>query len=370
MTFSEAGGPDVLTLNEIDRPVRVWSVRDAAATAPPAAAAAATPARPSIAVLPFVNMSGDPEQDYFGDGIAEDIITDLSKISALFVLSRNGSFAHRGQAVDSRTDQFSFCAALYEALFGRLPFAGESMAEQAANVLGGRVLTPADDTLVPLSIRHALQRGLSVQPEDRFPSMAELLTALHADSELDPTAARASRRGLTLTITIGTMLLVMATVIKFARGGITVRMMVMIAAAIVALLLGASILFRRKLLQHAFHRKVVHLLLINTTVWFAVRCLGLALHVQLSQMIPIDLMVVGGLYASIAYEYLPGVWWFAGGAMAGAILSVLRPQNAEQIYLAVYISVSFIVSLAWERVATQRKGQTSTAQTSTDIPSS
>ena len=273
---------------------------------------------------------------------------------------------YRGQVVDSRTDQFSFCAALYEALFGRLPFAGESMAEQAANVLGGHVLSPPNDTLVPLSIRRAVERGLSTRPEDRFPTMADLLAALHADSELDPTSALASRRALTLTITIGTMFLVIATVLKFARGGITPHLMVVIAAAVVVLLLGAALLFRKKLLQHTFHRRVVQLILINTSAWFAVRCMGLAVHLNLSQMIPIDLMVVGGLYASIAYEYLPGVWWFAGGAMAGAVLSVLRPEYAEHIYLAVYIAVAFIVSLAWERVATQRRAKTSTGSTSTD----
>ncbi|WP_373503342.1 tetratricopeptide repeat protein, partial [Aestuariivirga sp.] len=54
----------------------------------------------SIAVLPFVNMSGDPEQEYFSDGITEDIITDLSKISALFVVSRNTAFTFKGQNVD------------------------------------------------------------------------------------------------------------------------------------------------------------------------------------------------------------------------------------------------------------------------------
>jgi adenylate cyclase len=54
----------------------------------------------SIAVLPFTNLSGDPEQDYFGDGIAEDIITDLSKVSALFVVARNTSFTLKGKAVE------------------------------------------------------------------------------------------------------------------------------------------------------------------------------------------------------------------------------------------------------------------------------
>jgi DNA-binding winged helix-turn-helix (wHTH) protein len=56
--------------------------------------------RPAIAVLPFINMSGDPEQEYFSDGISEDIITALSRIRWLFVIARNSSFKYKGQAVD------------------------------------------------------------------------------------------------------------------------------------------------------------------------------------------------------------------------------------------------------------------------------
>src|SRR5438874_10393255 len=68
-------------------------------TAPPAKKSAKSE-RPSICVLPFANMSGDPEQEYFSDGISEDIITDLSKISALHVVSRNTAFTFKGKAVD------------------------------------------------------------------------------------------------------------------------------------------------------------------------------------------------------------------------------------------------------------------------------
>jgi TolB-like protein len=62
----------------------------------------ALPDRPSIAVLPFANMSGDPEQDYFADGIAEEIITALSRMRLLFVIARNSSFAYKGRDVDVR----------------------------------------------------------------------------------------------------------------------------------------------------------------------------------------------------------------------------------------------------------------------------
>jgi TolB-like protein/class 3 adenylate cyclase/cytochrome c-type biogenesis protein CcmH/NrfG len=91
-------------LKNIARPVRVYCIADddgaAGAVRPgPSTAGASTPGKPSIAVLPFVNMSGDPEQEYFSDGITEDIITDLSKMSGLFVIARNSSFTYRGRAV-------------------------------------------------------------------------------------------------------------------------------------------------------------------------------------------------------------------------------------------------------------------------------
>jgi adenylate cyclase len=58
------------------------------------------PDKPSIAVLAFTDMSGDPEQEYFSDGIADDIITELSRSRSLFVIARNSSFTYKGRAVD------------------------------------------------------------------------------------------------------------------------------------------------------------------------------------------------------------------------------------------------------------------------------
>jgi adenylate cyclase len=66
----------------------------------PAAPAPTLPDKPSIAVLPFANLSGDPEQEYFADGMVEEIITALSRIRSLFVIARNSSFTYKGRAVD------------------------------------------------------------------------------------------------------------------------------------------------------------------------------------------------------------------------------------------------------------------------------
>jgi adenylate cyclase len=60
------------------------------------------PSKPSIAVLPFANLSGEPEQEYFADGVVEDIITALSRVPSFFVIARNSSFTYKGRTVDVR----------------------------------------------------------------------------------------------------------------------------------------------------------------------------------------------------------------------------------------------------------------------------
>ena len=87
-------------LKNIVRPVHVFTVAATGSATPAAAPALALPDKPSIAVLPFQNMSGDPEQEYFGDGIAEDIITAMSRYPSLFVIARNSSFTYKGRAID------------------------------------------------------------------------------------------------------------------------------------------------------------------------------------------------------------------------------------------------------------------------------
>jgi adenylate cyclase len=98
-------------LKNIAEPIRIYSLQVGAAAkqkpAPqaepvPPGPASPLPDKPSIAVLPFTNMSGDPEQEYFVDGMVEDIITALSRFNQLFVIARNSTFTYKGRAVDVR----------------------------------------------------------------------------------------------------------------------------------------------------------------------------------------------------------------------------------------------------------------------------
>jgi adenylate cyclase len=93
LDVEDLGTPE---LKNIGQPVRVFRVRLGAVERP----ALVLPDKPSLAVLPFQNMSGDPEQEYFADGMVEEIITGLSRVRSFFVIARNSSFTYKGRAVD------------------------------------------------------------------------------------------------------------------------------------------------------------------------------------------------------------------------------------------------------------------------------
>lgn len=100
LTFEDMGE---LTLKNIARPVRAHALRtESEARSGAVAAHPKRPVKPSVAVLAFENLSSDPEQDYFADGITEDIITALSRAPWLFVIARNSSFSYKGLSVDVR----------------------------------------------------------------------------------------------------------------------------------------------------------------------------------------------------------------------------------------------------------------------------
>jgi len=96
LAFDDLGDQQV---KNIAQAIRVYRVQVAKPAAQPVAALP-LPDKPSIAVLPFANMSGDPEQEYFADGMVEEIISALSRIRWLFVIARNSSFTYKGQSVD------------------------------------------------------------------------------------------------------------------------------------------------------------------------------------------------------------------------------------------------------------------------------
>ena len=101
--FADQG---IQAVKNISEPIRTYSLVDVSSGRPMSAFTAtdqSLPDKPSIAILPFANISGDPEQEYFADGITEDIIIELARFRDLYVIARNSSFTYKGKAVDVRT---------------------------------------------------------------------------------------------------------------------------------------------------------------------------------------------------------------------------------------------------------------------------
>jgi TolB-like protein len=97
MNFADLGEQ---SLKNIARPVRVYQVLAHGISTEPAQAPLPLPDKPSIAVLPFQNMSGDPDQEYFADGMVEDITTAIARLPWLFVIARNSAFTYKGKSID------------------------------------------------------------------------------------------------------------------------------------------------------------------------------------------------------------------------------------------------------------------------------
>ena len=160
------------TLKNIARPVRAYAVvRDANARHTQRPRRSASAPRLSIVVLPFANIGGDPEQDYFVDGVTESLTTDLSRISGAFVIARNTAFTFKGKAVDVKQDRTRaerpLCARRLGAAW-RQPASGERAVDRRRNRQSplGRALRQARRR----PLRHAGRNRLEARQRARMPN--------------------------------------------------------------------------------------------------------------------------------------------------------------------------------------------------------
>ncbi len=172
----------------------------------------------------------------------------------------------RGEESDARSDQFSFCAALYEALYGKLPFAGDSFAEYAENVLARRIqpatVSSEAASVVPLVVEQALKRGLELDPAARFGSMRELAALLSRGLQADAESAQARRRRLRSMWVLGTALSGFAAYRTVALGtGAAkngIRPVMRVAWISMAIMLCCVAIFRRSISRHPNSRRAIY----------------------------------------------------------------------------------------------------------------
>jgi hypothetical protein len=193
--------------------------------------------------------------------------------------------------------------------------------------------------------------------------MAELLTELELESGTDPAASRILRRRMALVLLAVSAVGTVAVLETYGRHGVTVRSMVILAGCVLVLTTVWVLGFRRGMAVGSFHRESTNFNLIAMAGWFGFRCLCLGLKLSLLQAMTLDMMVLAGLYALISYQFFPSLWWLVAGLAAGSVGALLRPQNAEQIFLALYSIWPFAMAYALgKRPQTRQSGRTAAAR--------
>jgi len=259
---------------------------------------------------------------------------------------------HDGALVDERADQFSFCAALYEALYDIRPFPGGSLAEIRVHALAGRIQEPPPPRRAPPTVHDALLRGLARDPAHRWPSLANLLDHLERyDPMTDAALARRERRMIVHAID-ASMLLVGAVMLHAARGDehdYPPTRLLWPVAAILVVLAGCAWTFRRKLAVNQFHRLMIRLAAATTMAVFLGRLFAAVTGQSLEHTLMLGMVSCGAVAAALALFVAPFMAGLAVIQLAGAALIAGGQGPFAVIDVAVQTLSALLVCRAWNR---------------------
>ena len=243
----------------------------------------------------------------------------------------------RGAEADARSDQFSFCAALYEALYQQLPFAGETFDEFAREVLAGR-LRPPPTHEHPLVLAQALVRGLSVDPGARFSSMQELIAALRAglDPDSESLATRRASRRFGVLVALSSVIAAS----QMFRHGVrdadkNLSTALLVASIFLLGVLGGLVSFR-SLLRRERYRRLAFFALIVAVFIMAGRTVGYVLGHTANRYMPIEMMAMAALLMLEAPKSSRSYAWLAAMMATGGIVIAVWPQLRSPITNLIY----------------------------------
>jgi predicted Ser/Thr protein kinase len=261
-----------------------------------------------------------------------------------------------GGAIDAASDQFSFCAALYEALCGYLPFPGQTAAEQAQSVRGTMPLPPPG-TPVPEEVFRILARGMATDPAARFSSMGALLGALAIEHGQSASGAGLSRQRTLVALAVLCVLLIPVLQYFSDRHARMTRQAIGTSLVVIFVTILAGYTQRRALLTNAFHRRIWTLLLINFFQNMFVRVVVLRHQVIPFQAVfSMEMIVWAGTTTSLATLPVRTMWWLP-------LIPVLIGGTAfyfgnlpRSLLLFTYPLLLLSVLWTWHRAAKQAQG--------------
>ena len=258
---------------------------------------------------------------------------------------------HRGELADSRSDQWSFCAALYEALYGTAPFGGETLAELSENVRAGRLRRAPTGKAIPARIELALRRGLAVAPTERHSSMAVLLAALVVDSQRDPALSPLTRHRVMAPVVLGMATSTTLIYLLQAQRWLTHRVLISSASLLLLGLFGIAFWLRRPLRENSFHRGLVKQMVLILAQVLLGRTIGALLGVSVIQVLTIEQVLLAGSFAVIAMHLLPGCWAMSAACVAMALSMIRWPVQMMSLLACFYLLLTLTLAVLWNHAA-------------------
>jgi hypothetical protein len=264
---------------------------------------------------------------------------------------------HRQRPTDQRSDQWSFCVTLYIALYGRHPFAGEGLLALVLNVCDGKLHPPPPGSAVPVGVFVALTRGLAVDPEDRWPTMIDLLAALDRgsgrarDPEFDLSVARRQRLLLTGAVALSAIGVTVVFVVSSPTDDRlpTATMSVTAAVLVNAVLLTLLFAFRRALLKNTINRRVMAWLLVSSLAILVHRAAALWISVSVTATLVNDLFLLSVIAFMAAVTVERWIAW-AGLLMLTACLAIMfTPSAAPFVLVTATLGVFGLAAYFWNR---------------------
>ncbi len=262
---------------------------------------------------------------------------------------------HRSAAVDERSDQFNFCAALYEGIYGHRPFSGATLKELSAKVTAGVIELPRPDDKAPEGLYRALLQGLAPDPSQRWSSLATLLDRLESLELLNNPVRARQRRVLiglliALVVTIPALLLYRLAYVPVTDGPTG---LVLLADGALALALAAAWYVRNTLLVDAVHRRMIGVALFILAADCVGRVHGMLAGLSVANILHTEMLMIGVGFAALAGFALPSMWPLAGLFLAGAFVLVVVDLPVSVVAASVFIAAALLFAHEWRRAATR-----------------
>ncbi len=234
---------------------------------------------------------------------------------------------YAGRELDARSDIFSLSVALWEALHGQRPFAGDTLAELEANITAGNRRKPPPGTDLPGRLQHALARGLERDRDARWTTLRPILDALATDPHADPSAGGRERQILFIAILAAVVLFdVVPLLVVGAATDFDHRQLHALSSGCGLLtLIGVSALFRRALLGNAYHRRMILFLGVLALVVTTHRSLAIVFDVPTRPVLLADAHILVAVCLVGAVFFARWMLVLAAITVAGILVGVLAP---------------------------------------------